>query len=264
VPRVSLDHVYNAHTLKIIEGILQEPDESFPVPADYGTAAEQLHQLGTIELSTSNDASFSCEIIKEYYAYQFFSVGEVNIKRSQLASFADFIFHCVQRISNSLLEETLSTEAPEQFYERQFQTEFYKAACPLVKVLGATCHPDMGRVFDANGYIDFMVNGGRRWGVELLTNPSSTALDEHLERFAGDGKYSPLMLLEWCVLFFVKKETGRRKGRGRGGGKGKENQEETAVKVGECRIEISPNRAFKMLFKAPNGHVIVKNGRFTP
>jgi hypothetical protein len=48
--------------------------------------------------------------------------------------------------------------------------------------------------------IDFYINGGLRWGVELVRDGRD--IGEHARRFGTDGKYAQFAFNDWRVLDF--------------------------------------------------------------
>jgi hypothetical protein len=58
--------------------------------------------------------------------------------------------------------------------------------------------PDVGTHFGSSGYIDFFVDDGRSWGIELLRDGQNAS--DHKGRF--EGKYKPIRKAckEWATI----------------------------------------------------------------
>ena len=78
--------------------------------------------------------------------------------------------------------------------------------------------PELSKIFPSNandtskspinGAIDFYLNGGIRWGIELLVNGGG--IGEHINRFTPpDGKYVSLGVKDYVVVDFRKAKSTR-------------------------------------------------------
>jgi hypothetical protein len=74
-------------------------------------------------------------------------------------------------------------------YERHWQMEFYRAATSQLSTLH-TVSTDVGALFNCAGFLDFYVNGGLNWGIELLREGDRAT--EHAARFREGGIYSAM------------------------------------------------------------------------
>jgi hypothetical protein len=115
--------------------------------------------------------------------------------------------------STNLMKSVIS----EHYFPKEavFQHEFYAA---LSSILPPSCFicPELSNVFpedmDKNnnesiaGEVDFYINGKLRWGIELLI--LGDAISEHVSRFAPDGKYALLRVLDYIVIDFRRTSTG--------------------------------------------------------
>lgn len=107
------------------------------------------------------------------------------------------------------LSLTRSSDDPDApIWEAQWQSEFYLATAELLP-RDATISPEVGRIFDCDGRLDFIINGNRGWGVELLRN--SDKLGKHVARFESGGIYHGMVkagkVKDWAVLDFCSPST---------------------------------------------------------
>lgn len=91
-------------------------------------------------------------------------------------------------------------------WEAQWQSTFYAATVGLLPP-GTVISPEVGKIFDADGRVDFIIDSNLCWGVELTRNGSR--LNAHLARFEPGGIYHGLVakgkVKDWVVLDFCLK-----------------------------------------------------------
>ena len=79
------------------------------------------------------------------------------------------------------------------------------AVCTIIPK-DAILSPDVGPLYGAKGFLDFLLSP-LRWGFELLRDGSKP--EEHMERFSTSGRYSKLLqdevVVEYVILDFVMK-----------------------------------------------------------
>lgn len=106
----------------------------------------------------------------------------------------------------SLTRSSDDDNAP--LWEAQWQSEFYMATAESLP-RDTTISPEVGRIFDSDGRLDFIVNGKLGWGVELLRN--SDRLGKHVARFETGGIYHGMVkagkVKDWVVLDFCSPST---------------------------------------------------------
>ena len=63
-----------------------------------------------------------------------------------------------------------------------------------------TISPEVGPIFGSTGFLDFYVNNGLEWGVELLRE--GDRMGEHAKRFVDGGTYEDIPLEHWVIIDF--------------------------------------------------------------
>ena len=91
----------------------------------------------------------------------------------------------------STLRDSLSHNGREnaRLLERQWQTAWLTAVIPAVPSRGLIC-PDVSAIYGSPGYLDFYIDGGLRWGVEIMRE--GNRLTEHRSRFMTEGRYGKI------------------------------------------------------------------------
>ena len=115
--------------------------------------------------------------------------------------FDAFLFLTLERMHPSTLRKYLShgNHMNARLMERKLQTEWLTSATTAVP-LENTISPDICAVYGSSGYLDFYINGGLRWGVELRIEGKRSA--DHVARFASDGRYSNIPFTHWAIIDF--------------------------------------------------------------
>jgi len=60
----------------------------------------------------------------------------------------------------------------------------------------ATISPDVGPIFGSTGFLDFYVNSGLEWGMELLHE--GDRMENHAKWFVSGGTYEEIPLKHWA------------------------------------------------------------------
>ena len=129
---------------------------------------------------------FSAPLIENIY------IKKLYTERRPLHGSEDldgFIVDCAQNFSKKALQLSFGRGKDGILYERQWQMEFYRVATSVLPERHGIS-ADVGKIFDADGLIDFYINGQLQWGIELLREGSNA--DEHAKRFKEGGKYWPM------------------------------------------------------------------------
>ena len=63
---------------------------------------------------------------------------------------------------------------------------------------------NVGLAFGSVGFLDFYVDYGHCWGIELTCEGEK--LNEHAKQFEGGGIYTDIPLNQWAILDFKKKK----------------------------------------------------------
>ncbi len=146
-------------------------------------------------------ASFACPIFARSYLIQSRIMEWTDFHVPQHRPLFAFLCEAIKRMQPSQFAHTHSHGTNGIPYERLFQMEFYRIARSM---LPPECfvNPDVGYCFFTAGFMDFYVNSGICWGIELLRNGESW--DEHLARFRPHGRYAPMIdhgyIKEWAIL----------------------------------------------------------------
>ena len=112
----------------------------------------------------------------------------------------EFLTKTISRMDKSLLKFSRGQTSTEIPLEAAWQMEFYTRAVSYLP-MNINISPEVGKVFGIDGRLDFYVNGGKQWGIELTRE--SSKLQEHLDRFGVNGAYHPIGCLDWVVVDFI-------------------------------------------------------------
>ncbi|GAM23040.1 hypothetical protein SAMD00019534_062150 [Acytostelium subglobosum LB1] len=158
---------------------------------------------------------FVCPLLRTLYYTELF--GSKVSESYQPTDFGDFIYHSLVRMRSSILlgsqqaleHKSVETKRDSKPNEQVWQNEFFHAATKLV---GTNIHisPNVGPCFKSTGYVDFYINGGKKWAIELLREGEPATLDEHINRFLPGGKYYIMVdkdITQWAVLNFTSKDS---------------------------------------------------------
>ncbi|KAG0605270.1 hypothetical protein M758_9G044700 [Ceratodon purpureus] len=114
-----------------------------------------------------------------------------------------FVRRVIERLEPTRLKFSQSRSVKDSsVYERQYQSEFYRAACTITSK-DTPLPPDVGPLYGARGFLDFFLSP-LGWGFELLRDGSN--LEEHVLRFGPGGAYDKLVkdevVKEYVILDF--------------------------------------------------------------
>lgn len=93
-------------------------------------------------------------------------------------------------MNRTTLKKSMSKGVDGILYERHWQMEFYRVATSQLAP-EHTISPDVGKVFGTTGFLDFYVDGGLKWAIELLREGDRA--QEHSDRFKPDGRYKEML-----------------------------------------------------------------------
>ncbi|RGB29701.1 hypothetical protein C1646_794910 [Rhizophagus diaphanus] len=91
----------------------------------------------------------------------------------------------------------LSEQNDKRFYERAWQIEFYRAATQTLPH-NVFISPDVGTKFGTRGHIDFFVNDGQSWRIELLWDDENAS--DHKSHFNDNYKSIRKACKEWAII----------------------------------------------------------------
>lgn len=97
------------------------------------------------------------------------------------SSIDDFVERVIRQINPATLSESLSCSTQEgPRFESAWQFEVYRAAKACFPH-AVNMSPSVGHGYGTDGSVDFLVNGDRGWGIEILREGDRLA--EHMRRF---------------------------------------------------------------------------------
>ncbi|CAG8633139.1 1139_t:CDS:1 [Paraglomus occultum] len=116
-------------------------------------------------------------------------------------NFEQFLRLSIERMRPSELCSSLShgLDKNSRLLERAWQKEWTMAASTAVPS-GHTISPDVGAVFRSSGFLNFYINGGLNWGVELMRE--GERMSQHINRFKPKGTYENIPLTAWAIIDF--------------------------------------------------------------
>jgi len=113
--------------------------------------------------------------------------------------FKSFLIDTFTAMNSRALESSLSVGKDGRLLERMWQMEFYRAATQVLPP-DVFISPDVGAHFESRGFLDFYVDDGRDWAIELLRDGDKAS--EHQKRFEPGGVYSGVMAVckAWAII----------------------------------------------------------------
>jgi len=143
-----------------------------------------------------NILDFSAPLLQAAYLQD--RLGVMQHPLIPLKSFQDFIESVFAAMRPETFRKTLSIGCDGRLLERIWQMEFYRSATQILPI-DVYISPDVGAVFGTGGYVDFYVNDGRNWAIELLRDGED--LRRHQEKFTKNGLYGPI--LRWAKEYAI-------------------------------------------------------------
>lgn len=144
---------------------------------------------------------FSSPVMKRFFIQK--RVGVIKRAKYLPSTLQDLISRALSVIDYECMKNTLGKSALNDIpLETVWKMEFFKSvhrSTPESIVTSA----DVGAIFGSNGFIDFTVYAKDKsflWGIELLRE--GNRIDEHIQRFSSDGRYSSLDLSDFCLIDF--------------------------------------------------------------
>eukprot|EP00742_Colponemidia_sp_Colp-10_P009092 GILJ01009891.1.p1 GENE.GILJ01009891.1~~GILJ01009891.1.p1 ORF type:complete len:596 (-),score=34.79 GILJ01009891.1:114-1901(-) len=146
---------------------------------------------------------FSCPLVMR--AYSDYRRSFLPIERTPYtmpSHIGVFVRDCLARLDFGKLKLSSSVGSTGLLFESKWQMEFYCAAKGLLE---ADMHvdPDVGRVFNIDGKLDFYINSTLKWGIEFLVQ--SRDIVGHHQRFdTTRGRYAGIPMNLYLVVDFIK------------------------------------------------------------
>ena len=122
--------------------------------------------------------TFTAPYLRALYLQQRY--GSIVRAQEPPTDFKSFLIGVFTNICAETLRASYSVSRDERLLERAWQMEFYQAAASLLP-LNVHISPGAGAEWESSGYLDFWVNDGQCWGIELLQDGSDVC--GHQKRF---------------------------------------------------------------------------------
>ncbi len=169
-----------------------------------------LIKAGILARNHKGDVIFTAPVVRAAFIWKLY--GESAPRSFTVASLEEFIVECVTRMNPDILKRSKSIGADKRLLERQWQMEFYRCAVQIVSHQHSIS-PDVGQIFNSEGFLDFYVDDTWKWGIELLREGDE--MKSHSERFAPGGIYEAIApeMAAWVILDFRTEEKAIRKQR---------------------------------------------------
>ena len=153
---------------------------------------------------------FAAPLVRVVLGQHLFSAPSNLGKLPRAQAFDKFLELSICPLRPSIPRGSLSKDHPgSRLYERAWQMEWYRAASTAVPEFH-TVSPDVGPIFGSTGFLDFYVNNGLEWGVELLRE--GDRMSEHLERFIVDDRSYQDIPLGQCAILDFRHQSNRLQG----------------------------------------------------
>ncbi|GBB99301.1 hypothetical protein RclHR1_03480005 [Rhizophagus clarus] len=113
--------------------------------------------------------------------------------------FKSFLYGTFTKMNAEAIRNSYSVGKDGRLLERAWQMEFYRAATQILPA-DAFISPDVGTHWGSKGYLDFFVDDGRNWAIELLRDGENAS--DHKSRFEPRGIYKPIrdICKEWATI----------------------------------------------------------------
>jgi hypothetical protein len=178
---------------------------TFPIDTDNETVSLIISNFKHSGLVTqagngSRNLQFAAPLVRVILGQHLFTAPATLSNLPKADDFENFLVMSICRMRPSILRESLGKERlKSRLYERSWQMEWYRAASTVVPAM-ATISPDVGPIFGSTGFLDFYVNSGLEWGVELLRE--GDRMENHAKRFVSGGTYEEIPLKHWAIIDF--------------------------------------------------------------
>jgi len=113
--------------------------------------------------------------------------------------FKSFLLATFAAMNAKTLQNSYGIGKDGRLLERTWQMEFYRAATQVLPA-DVFISPDVGARFGSHGFLDFYVDDGRNWAIELLWDGDKAP--QHQERFELGGVYNSIKEAskEWAII----------------------------------------------------------------
>jgi hypothetical protein len=111
--------------------------------------------------------------------------------------FKSFLIGTFTNMNAEAIQNSYCVGTDGRLLERAWQMEFYRAATQVLP-LDAFVSPDVGTHWGSKGYLDFFVDDGRSWAIELLRDDENAS--GHNSRFESIYKPIKKICKEWAII----------------------------------------------------------------
>jgi hypothetical protein len=208
---LKLNKYFEEPYISIINWIQSSPTGSFNLPLNplYKNASQEMIKLGILAQYSiivglpSLNITFASPLIKNLFNHKY-AVAKYEQDPNRIWSqdqFGTFLIEVLKRFDSKLLQQCKSFGCNGTLLEYMWQKEFYRCAFSLLPTSRYSISPEVGYVFEIPGRIDFYVNNGLQWAIELVKD--SDKLKEHIEKFKT-GPYHKMIssISQWIILDF--------------------------------------------------------------
>jgi hypothetical protein len=172
--------------IPLIKQLLYSPMNKieFPDDEELSKSAQELIASGIFaQIEGGTHLEFSAPLVQSIFISRLLSSQRVLVGK---VDFKYFMEDCLARLNPKTLRDSRSIGADKHLLERQWQMEFYRTATAVLPA-NNNISPDVSRVFNSSGFLDFYVNGELQWAIELLREGNKA--DDHANRFEPKGLY---------------------------------------------------------------------------
>lgn len=150
---------------------------------------------GILVQTDETEIDFSSPILWRYFVKM--RIGHIERPVEGPRTLPNAILRTAGGMNSISIRQSLGTSLSNDIpLERAWQMEFYKAAHRSTPANYFTS----AALFGSKGFIDFTIHHDDFWVIELLREANS--LEEHIQRFAADGKYASIQFSDFCLLDF--------------------------------------------------------------
>ncbi|CAG8464882.1 7469_t:CDS:2, partial [Paraglomus occultum] len=162
-----------------------DDDSTFVVDTKTAEMQEALRRLmhsGLVTYSGRSWLQFAAPVVQIIMGQHLYAP---SLTLESDVSFEAFLQTSIKHMRPSELHKSLSYGIDSQLLERAWQKAWLMAASTAIPS-GHTISPDVGRIFGSSGFLDFYINGGLKWEVELMQE--GRRMGDHVDCFRSTGR----------------------------------------------------------------------------
>ena len=180
---------------QLCDRVFREPiDTRLPV----NTSGKETRLVKTNLLSEQDGKlDFASPYLRALYLQRRF--GNTTRPMIPPRDFKSFLHGTFTNMNAETIRKSYSVGKDKQLLERAWQMEFYRAATQVLPP-DIFISADVGTYWGSSGYVDFFVDDGRSWAIELLRDGADAS--GHKSRFEPGGIYEPIrnVCKEWVII----------------------------------------------------------------